>query len=416
MTRIILVAVLCLIGNAVCFGQSQDADNDGLPRDWEEANGLNPNLATDAPADFDADGVNNLLEYLWGGNPRQADPEIKPAGTVQNEQFTISFNRRRSASSFVLEMEQADALGNGTWTTNGFTEVSRISTGPDLERVTYRLNAAVNQRPRQFVRVSARRVSVGQSMPEFSYHVIDDTVIHGQGLTVIDIDGDQDQDVIAALSFTDSVYLYLNNGNGSAWSRVKVAPDNSIVAMQTTVADFDSDGDLDIAAAAYFDRSCTFCSPGEIVWYANPGTNGLAWTERPIVSSLWGARYVSAGDLDQDGMTDVVVSAVDVSGNGRGVYWVRNAGNGTRWSEPLSVDANLRPVEKAIAYDLDGDLVEDIVALSKTDNLIVWYENDRVVNNAPGAPVFTRHVIASLTTPDFFQPANLDAEIGRAHV
>lgn len=47
-----------------------DADRDGLPDDWEVANGLSPSVASDAWADLDGDGASNRLEWASGTDPR----------------------------------------------------------------------------------------------------------------------------------------------------------------------------------------------------------------------------------------------------------------------------------------------------------------------------------------------------------
>ena len=49
-----------------------DSDNDGMPDDYENANGLAPNNPADAALDSDGDGMTNLQEYHAGTNPRSA--------------------------------------------------------------------------------------------------------------------------------------------------------------------------------------------------------------------------------------------------------------------------------------------------------------------------------------------------------
>jgi hypothetical protein len=50
-----------------------DTDGDGLPDEWEVANGLNPNDPNDATLDPDGDGLTNLQENARGRDPNTAD-------------------------------------------------------------------------------------------------------------------------------------------------------------------------------------------------------------------------------------------------------------------------------------------------------------------------------------------------------
>jgi hypothetical protein len=46
-----------------------DADNDGMPDDWESKHGLNANDAADASADMNGDGYTNIEDFLNGLDP-----------------------------------------------------------------------------------------------------------------------------------------------------------------------------------------------------------------------------------------------------------------------------------------------------------------------------------------------------------
>ncbi len=44
----------------------KDSDGDGMPDEWEIANGLNPNDPSDAVKDCNGDGYTNIEKYING--------------------------------------------------------------------------------------------------------------------------------------------------------------------------------------------------------------------------------------------------------------------------------------------------------------------------------------------------------------
>lgn len=66
---------------------SADSDGDGLPDDWELANGLDPNDPADALEDQDRDGLSALDEYQLGTDPR--DPDSDDDGLPDGEEVTL---------------------------------------------------------------------------------------------------------------------------------------------------------------------------------------------------------------------------------------------------------------------------------------------------------------------------------------
>jgi uncharacterized delta-60 repeat protein len=71
--------------------------------------------------DADGDGLSNLLEFAFGGNPREASADLAPAvgqAAVASEQhLQIAFQRAAAAAGFVrYEVEASDSLAPEIWT------------------------------------------------------------------------------------------------------------------------------------------------------------------------------------------------------------------------------------------------------------------------------------------------------------
>jgi len=55
--------------------RSEDSDNDGIPDDWEKSYGFDLNNPKDALGDPDRDKLTNLMEYLYGTDPKSSDTD-----------------------------------------------------------------------------------------------------------------------------------------------------------------------------------------------------------------------------------------------------------------------------------------------------------------------------------------------------
>ena len=163
-----------------------------------------------------------------------------------------------------------------------------------------------------------------------------------------------------------------------AWEHVVVSATSDFEACG--VADFDHDGDLDIACGD--------------TWYEAPD-----WTPRPIglVRSIGGYRVDFADvpmDIDQDGLMDIV----SCSWHDRGIFWRRNPGNKQdQWK--MKVLDTPGHMETAIAVDVDGDGTLDF--LPNIIGRTVWYQPKvggmitHVVSTARALKATKTHLVVS---------------------
>jgi hypothetical protein len=105
-----------------------DSDADGLPDDWELANGTDP-ILPDAGGDPDSDGMTNFDEFRAGTNPQDSDSSLKLRVQWDGAALTLRFNAKRNRAYEVLVRND---LGSGDWAvlqeyTDGIEEVKSMS-------------------------------------------------------------------------------------------------------------------------------------------------------------------------------------------------------------------------------------------------------------------------------------------------
>lgn len=103
-----------------------------------------PNAADREPgADPDADGMNNLMEFVLNGNPAASDTAIAPTLDASGANFVFSFSRRDDSESPETTLEFQSSPDLVTWTpvtvgatSSGSVSVTENGVSPDSITVT----------------------------------------------------------------------------------------------------------------------------------------------------------------------------------------------------------------------------------------------------------------------------------------
>jgi len=200
-----------------------------------------------------------------------------------------------------------------------------------------------------------------------------------------DLNGDGREDVLT----TDPVYdigndlgaIYwwelLENG---AWTQHTVT-DDFYGAYHAGARDVDSDGDLDVIAAAFYGDGPELGRNGKFAWFENLEGDASTWEMHLLGDLFWGADYVDAGDLDGDGDVDIVGASSLTDGidaQESDLTWFENLdGDGDLWGQH-DLDLDFPNASEVHVVDMDGDGDLDLVGAYADEtgpSKFAWWEN-----------------------------------------
>lgn len=213
-----------------------------------------------------------------------------------------------------------------------------------------------------------------------------------------DVDGDGRPDVVIVKNLFGDVLWFRNSGtpkDGQLWKRHEITKGKLKGAYDVALADFDGDGDLDVAASSWR-------LSNNFVWFENDGTPADGeWTMRIIEADVAETRMIRAADIDGDGDADLVGAAREEPV----ICWFENSGDPARigWKKHIIDGESVQPIHgELVDFDQDGDL-DLVMALGMgfsgdpDAEQLAWYEND----GSPKIGAWKKHLIESGLTGAF---------------
>jgi hypothetical protein len=232
---------------------------------------------------------------------------------------------------------------------------------------------------------------------------------YGDAITAGDWDGDGLRDLAIGAPSEDSVasgggQVMVFEGTGSRLSGTFLTTDADVTIDSddtsgdaflgqsiANIGDQNGDGTDDLAMGAHYYDSAAYDAGGAFVFYGSAS----GWTSTDLASadvtvtgvamSDYAGRHVAGGDLDGDGLSDLVVGAyaADAGGSSAGSVGVllgASAGTGGSWDLD-TVDARIDGDTSSLSlghgltvFDMDADGTDDLVVSGYGESSVFWFQ------------------------------------------
>jgi FG-GAP-like repeat/Putative Ig domain/FG-GAP repeat len=219
----------------------------------------------------------------------------------------------------------------------------------------------------------------------------------GPALAAGDFNNSGHQGLAVGLFQNLAAAIFFGNGDGTFTVADTLAPLSGQPTMALTAADFNADGNLDLAVASTLNG----VSPTILLGYGRGAFNAVS--QNIDVSALSSA----AGDLNGDGKLDLVLGGSGIAPNGAGSILL-GQGDGT------FIDAStLNTNGFTIVADFNGDGKLDLAVCNSALNTITIFlgNGDGTFTTATGSPIAVGNQPEALLAGDFNNDGKLDLAI-----